>query len=176
LSRALAALRAQQAQIRAEVPVVHNPAKRMAGQLMGRWVAVIASGVLAPVARRYKIQLNELAKTWGQIDLLPEADHTTLAGLLLPEDQLGRTMVLFLRAPFDHPRSRRRSDLTRQVFMLEGLNTDFIDAGGDSSLANQWTALHFGDYMAYYLAIACEVDPAPAPLIEEFKQEMQSAG
>jgi glucose/mannose-6-phosphate isomerase len=57
--------------------------------------------------------------------------------------------------------------------MLEGLNTDFVDAVGVSPLAHQWTALHFGDYTAYYLAMAYGVDPTDIPSIEMFKEEMR---
>ncbi len=176
LEQAILAMREQQTHLKADVPVVQNPAKRMAGQLMGRWVTVIGSGVLAAVARRWKGQINELAKAWGQFDLLPEADHNTLAGLLHPQEHLPRMVALFLRASSDHPRNRLRLELTRKAFMLEGIGTDFIDAQGNTPLAQQWTALHFGDYMAYYLAIAYGVDPTPVDIIERFKAEMRQAG
>jgi len=172
LESAILAMQTQQARLKAEVPVVQNPAKRIAGQLMGRWITVIGSGVLAPVARRWKGQINELAKTWSQFDILPEADHNTLAGLLHPQEHLPRMVALFLRAPSDHPRNRLRLELTRKTFMLEGIGTDFIDAQGDSPLAHQWTALHFGDYTAYYLAIAYGVDPTPVDTIQAFKSQM----
>jgi glucose/mannose-6-phosphate isomerase len=172
LAGALAPMRAQQQSLKAEVPVAQNPAKRMAGQLYGRWVMVMGSGVLAPVARRWKGQVNELAKAWAQFDYLPEADHNTVAGIAYPEEQLTKMMALFLRAASDHPRNRLRTDLTRKIFMMEGLNTDFYDAQGDSPLAHLWTALHFGDYQAYYLAMAYGADPTPIPAINELKQEM----
>ncbi len=44
-------------------------------------------------------------------------------------------------------------------FMLEGLNTDVIDARGESLIAHLWTLVIFGDYMCYYLAMAYGVDP-----------------
>lgn len=171
---AVAAMRRQQENLRAEVPVVRNPAKRMAGQLYGRWVAVLGSDYLAPVARRWKGQINELAKAWAQFEFLPEADHNTLAGVINPEEALSRIMALFLRAPSDHPRNHLRSDLTRKGFMLQGINTDFYDASGDSPLEHIWTALHFGDYVAYYLAMAYGVDPTPVAAIEGLKAEMKS--
>jgi len=166
----------QQKFLRGDVPVVQNPAKRFAGQLIDRYVTIIGSGVLAPVARRWKGQLNEIAKTWAQFELLPEADHNTISGVLNPGDLFTSHMVLFLRAPSDHPRNHLRGDLTRKSFMLEGLGTDFIDAHGESSLAHQWTCLHFGDYVAYYLSMAYGVDPSPVPAIESFKQELEKAG
>ena len=175
LGSAVKAMCEQQAHIQAHVPVVHNPAKRMAGQLIGRYVSVFGSGLLAPVARRWKGQVSEVGKAWAQFEFLPEADHNTLAGTLQPEDLLARSMALFLRAPSDHPRNALRLELTRQTFMLEGLNTDFIEARGDTPLAHLWTLLHFGDYMAYYLAMAYEVDPTPVQALENLKEQLKSA-
>jgi glucose/mannose-6-phosphate isomerase len=176
LDAALAAMEQQQAQVRAQTPTAHNPAKRMAGQLMGRYVTVIGSGYLAPVARRWKGQFNELAKALASFDLIPEADHNSLAATLQPEEWLGRVFVLFLRAASDHPRNRLRGDLTRRAFMLEGLSTDFYDAQGATPLAHMWTALHFGDYLAYYLALAYGVDPTPVEALEQFKRELREEG
>jgi glucose/mannose-6-phosphate isomerase len=175
LHQAVEAMRLQQRSLQASVPVVNNPAKRMAGQLYGRWTIVIAADALEPVARRWKGQLNELAKSWAQFDAIPEADHNTLAGVANPEEALARAMVLFLRAPSYHLGNQLRTELTKKTLMLEGLNTDFVDAQGDGPLAHQWTALHFGDYTAYYLAIAYGVDPTPIDAIQSFKAEMLSA-
>lgn len=172
LAEALAAMRLQQGSLQAGSPVARNPAKRMAGQLIGRWVMVMGAGVLAPVARRWKGQVNELAKAWAQFDNIPEADHNTIAGIACPEELLAKMMALFLRSPSDHPRNRLRTDLTRDIFMMEGVNTDFYDAQGDSPLAHLWTALHFGDYQAYYLAMAYGADPTPIPAISELKKQM----
>ena len=172
LEQAVVAMRQQQESLKVDVPAVHNLAKRMAGQLMGRWVVVLGSGILAPVARRWKGQISEVAKAWAQFEFLPEADHNTLAGVVNPEERFAQMMVLFLRSSLEHPRNQMRVDLTRKGFMLEGINSDFIDARGDNALAHLWTALHFGDYTAYYLAMAYGVDPTPVAAIENLKHEM----
>jgi glucose/mannose-6-phosphate isomerase len=176
LEGAVRAMQEQQESLRASLPAVKNQPKRIAGQLVGRWSVVIGSGLLAPVARRWKGQINELAKAVAQFDVLPEADHNTLAGVLNPEATLSQSMILFLRSSFEHPRNRLRSDLTRQAMMIEGLNTDFIDARGDTPLAQQWTCLHYGDYVGYYLAMAYGVDPTPVDAIQGFKQALKEAG
>jgi glucose/mannose-6-phosphate isomerase len=176
LQETVGLMKEQQSRLVAEIPVAKNPAKRIAGQLMGRWVTVFGAGALAPVARRWKCQINELAKAWSQFDLLPEGDHNSLEGIHFPQEILPRMMALFLRGPADHPRNRLRLDLTRKFLMLEGINTDFIDAHGDHPLANQWTMLHFGDYTAYYLAMAYGVDPTPVETLQAFKKEMLAAG
>jgi glucose/mannose-6-phosphate isomerase len=176
LSEAIAAMKKSQAHLRADVPAAKNPAKRYAGQLVGRWVTVMGAGILAPVARRWKGQINEVAKAGSNFEFLPEADHNTLAGTLNPNATLNmHTMTLFLRSPSDHPRNRLRSDLTREIFMLEGLNTDAIDARGDSPLAHVWTLILFGDYMTYYLAMAYGVDPTPVEALVGLKESLGNA-
>jgi glucose/mannose-6-phosphate isomerase len=176
MAEAVQAMKSAQEYLRPDVPAVKNPAKRYAGQLMGRWVTVMGAGLLAPVARRWKGQINEVAKAAANFEFLPEADHNTLAGTLNPEPVLNaHTMTLFLRAPSDQPRNRLRSDLTRKTYMLEGLNTDVIDASGKTALAHMWTLILTGDYMAYYLAMAYGVDPTPVTTLENFKAAMKDA-
>jgi glucose/mannose-6-phosphate isomerase len=175
LAEAVAAMRAQQKSLEADVPVARNPAKRLAGQLVGRWVNVYGAGILAPVARRWKGQINELAKAGAGFEVLPEADHNALAALINPQEALERTITLFLRSPSDHPRNALRLDLTRQGFLVEGLNTDVYTAQGETPLAHIWTTLHFGDYTAFYLAMAYKTDPTPVEALQHFKAAMKAA-
>ena len=171
---AIAAMQTQQDRLRADVPAVHNLAKRLAGQLAGRWVVVFGADILEPVARRWKGQVNELAKAWAQFESLPEADHNTLAGTIQPEHSLPTAVALFLRASSCQPRNLQRINLTKQALMLEGLSTDFVDAQGDTPLAQQWTALLLGDYVAYYLSMVYRINPTPIEALTNFKQELAS--
>src|ERR1044071_984513 len=176
LEDALASMKRSQQHLKAGIPTVKNPAKRYAGQLMGRWVTIVGSGLLTPVARRWKGQMNEIVKAGANFEFLPEADHNTLAGTMNPDEVLNpHTMTLFLRSPSDHPRNRLRSDLTRSAFMLEGMNTDYVDARGSTPLAHMWTLILFGDYVAYYLAMGYGVDPTPTQALVDFKKEMAEA-
>jgi glucose/mannose-6-phosphate isomerase len=176
VDNAVASMKKSQEHIRADVPAAKNPAKRYAGQLMGRWVTIMGSGLMSVVARRWKGQINEVAKAGANFEFLPEANHNTLAGTDNPEETLNaHTMTIFLCAPSDHPRNHLRSELTRKAFMLEGLNTDFIEARGDTPLAHMWTTILFGDYMAYYLAMGYGVDPTPIKSLVDFKKAMAEA-
>ena len=175
LSDAVAEMKLQQSSLKPVSPVVENPAKRMAGQLMERWPTILGAGTLAPVARRWRTQISELAKAPAQFEELPEADHNMLAGTVHPEALFGRTMVVFLRAAAQHPRNLLRLDLTRQGMMVEGFNTDMIEGRGRTRLAQQWTCLHFGDYVAYYLAMAYGADPTPVEALESLKARLQES-
>ena len=174
LAGALVAMRGQQKSLVMPIPAALNPAKRYAGQLVGRWATIFGSGLLAPVARRWKSQINELAKAPANFEALPEADHNALAGIINPSSEvlMPHTMSLFLTAPSDQPRNRLRYLMTRQTFMLEGLNTDVYMAPGESPLAQAWCALHFGDYLAYYLALAYSIDPTPLETLSALRSAL----
>jgi glucose/mannose-6-phosphate isomerase len=153
------ALRAQQADFRAETPVTRNPAKRMAGQFMDRIPFIFAPEPLAAVARHWKSQVNLMAKSPAMCDVVPEMDHHTIAGTLHPESLSTKYMVLALRTAFAHERDQWLADQTRTVYMTAGFNTDAVDGTGSSPLAHMLTALHYGDYAAFYLAMCYGIDP-----------------
>ena len=59
--------------------------------------------------------------------------------------------------------------------MVEGLTTEIYEAQGESPLAHIWTTLHFGDYAAYYLAMAYGANPTEVEALENFKAAMKAA-
>ena len=173
LDETLAAMHTQMRTIGAEIPVTGNLAKRVAGQFMDRWPTIIGSDFLAPVARRWRTQLAEIPKAVAQFEQLPEADHNMIEGVQNPESLIGPTMVVFLRSTLNHPRNLKRLEATRTTLMVEGFNTDIMEAQGQSRLAHQWTSLHLGDYVAYYLAMAYGTDPTPVPIMQDLKQRLK---
>lgn len=168
-------LRTNAKELAREIPVAKNPAKRLAGQLVGRNAVIFGSGILAPVARRWKTQINELAKSWAQYELLPEADHNTATGIEFPENLPNQVAAIFLESKYDHSRNGIRSEITRKHLMTEGFFTESFIAEGDSRLEQIWSALLFGDFVSYYLSAAYGVDPTPIPGIQQIKSEMTKA-
>ena len=63
-----------------------NPAKRTAGQLIGRVPLFVGAGIFEPVARRWKCQINENAKAWAEYEPMPETNHNTVAAIGFPAD------------------------------------------------------------------------------------------
>ena len=172
LQEAFAVLREGRAQLGAQSELSANPAKRLAGQLLERNVVVFAAGELEVVARRWKTQINELAKAWAVFEGLPESNHNTLAGLEYPESLLERTSALFLRSGLDHPRNALRLTATQQAFLMAGAGVDSVHASGESRLAQMWSLLQFGDYVSYYLALDYGVDPTPVDALTRLKHSL----
>ena len=176
IAEAVEIMKKQREQLYAQSPVSQNLAKRLAGQLVGRWVNIIGSDYLSPVARRWKTQINELAKAVAHFDPIPEADHNMLVGIINPDTIQSHTMTIFLRASSDYLRNRFRSEITQELLLREGLNTDTVYARGNSPISNMWSTLQIGDYVSFYLAIAYKTDPTPILLVEQLKIELKKKG
>jgi len=173
---AVQAMKAQQVNLQPEIMAPTNPAKRLAGQFVGRWITVFASGFLTPVARRWKTQLNEIAKAQAAFEFLPEADHNTLQGTQFPEANVNHSLAFFITSKLNHPRNRIREEYTRKTLMLEAITTDFYRVSGRRVLEDMWSALHMGDYIAFYLSIAYQVDPTPVPMLAQLKIYLNNTG
>jgi glucose/mannose-6-phosphate isomerase len=175
IHKAIQDMKIQQETLLPTIPDTNNPAKQVAGQMIDRWITVFAADFLAPVARRWKTQINELANAQASFELLPEADHNTLQGIEYPVIEKGKAKYIFLRSTFNHPRNQKRIRLTKQAFMLQGRDADFFKVRGQTRLSHLWTALHFGDYVSYYLAMAYEADPTPVDMLVNLKKKMKDA-
>ncbi len=156
-----------------DVPVSSNLAKRLAGQAVNRFPFIIGAEHLEPVSRRWKTQVNELAKAWAQFGFIPEADHNTLAGVENPDFRIPEIYAIFLNSEKYYPRNQKRMNLTFTEFMVAGLCTDKIMVQGRNLLEEIWTAILLGDFFSYYLAMAYKMDPTPVETLENFKRNMK---
>jgi len=165
-------MRAWNAELGPESPVVRNLAKREAGQMLGRFVIVYGAGYFAEVARRWKGQVNENGKNFAALEVLPEADHNALLGSSFPDDIAQRLKVIFLTGSSDHPRNAARAEATRQILMLQGCDTDILSARGHSPLAQMLSLIQLGDWIGGYLGVLNGADPSDTDLLLEFKKRM----
>lgn len=153
-------------------PQAHNSAKQLAADLYGRVPVVVGAGLLAPVARRWKSQLNENSKGWSYFEVMPEMSHNAVSGIHFPPGVAEQFCMLFLTAAAVHPRNRLRFELTQQVFEGQGILCRRIDAPGQSTLAQILTAIQLGDYVSVYLALLYGTDPTAIDDITGLKQRM----
>jgi glucose/mannose-6-phosphate isomerase len=160
ISGASAAMRRRAGEFAPHIPAVHNPAKRTAGQMVGRWVVMIGADYLEPAACYWKNAIHQYAKALASAESLDAAAASTLQGVLHPPKLWTAALTVFLRAGVGERGRRTRLNRVRKAFMLQGVATDLVDAWGEAPLERLWTLLFFGEYTAYYLAAAYQIDPA----------------
>ncbi|MEA3344848.1 MAG: bifunctional phosphoglucose/phosphomannose isomerase [Chloroflexota bacterium] len=172
LEEAIEVLNAQREEIGAQVPVAENQAKQLALELRDHLPVIYGAGILAPVARRWKTQINENAKSWALWEEMPEFDHNTVASFGLPKPLLKQIYTIALTAPSMHPRHRLRFEISAELIAREGIAQKEIEAQGGAPLAQMVSAIQFGDYVSYYLAMLYEVDPTEIPNIQYLKRRL----
>jgi glucose/mannose-6-phosphate isomerase len=155
-------------------PVVKNPAKRLGGQMIGRIPVVFGGGVMSPVARRWKAQINENAKSWAQAEDVMEAVENAAAGVMHPPPLMTRVHCSFLLPPPADVELMHKIEALHDIYLQEGVAVDKIKSRGDNALTQALAAIQFGDYVSYYVAMAYEVDPTPTPSLDELREKLAS--
>ncbi|MFQ5811584.1 MAG: bifunctional phosphoglucose/phosphomannose isomerase [Anaerolineae bacterium] len=172
LEEAIAVMEALQGEMRETVPVTKNPAKQLAKRLYGHLPVVYGAGYLAEVAHRWKTQFNENAKAWSFFEPLPELNHNAVVGYQFPEELAERILVVMLISSLDHPRHKARFQVTQEILTRRGIAYETVEARGESPLVQMLSAIHFGDYVSYYLAMLYGVDPTPVKTINYLKERL----
>jgi glucose/mannose-6-phosphate isomerase len=157
------------------IPTADNPAKQLAWSLVDRFVLISGSGYLAPVARRWKTQLNENAKATAIYEELPEATHNTVVGFEQPESLRDHLAVVLLKGASEHPRDAHRARLLADVLETAHIWHSFVEVHGEDRLGGALSAIVTGDYVSVYLAFMYAVDPTPVDVITHIKEQLTVA-
>lgn len=136
----------------------------IAARLEGSVPVVVGADLTAPVARRWKTQVNENAKVQAFFSELPEADHNEICGW--NGDDFA---AVLLEDADQHPRERRRFELTAEAIASAGATAIRVETEGDTRVARLLWATMLGDLVSLELANARDVDPLPVEAIEGFK-------
>ena len=150
-----------------------RPARRRSPSAWrARCPSIYGGELTMPVARRWKTQINENAKLQAFFSELPEADHNEICGWAgLPEGT--RLSVVMLEDADQHPRLRRRFELTAEAIAATGTEVGAgRDRGGDAHGAALLRRVMLGDLVSLRLAAARGVDPLPVEAIDALKSAL----
>jgi glucose/mannose-6-phosphate isomerase len=142
--------------------------KELARGLHGTIVQVAGAGLTAPIAYRWKTQINENVKVPAFFHELPELDHNELVGWD-GAAELGRFSAVFLDDSDLHPRTRQRIELTRGLIAGHAAGTYRVDSIGETRIERLISLVLLGDLTSLYMAVLRGVDPGPIVLMDRLK-------
>jgi glucose/mannose-6-phosphate isomerase len=143
-------------------------AEEIAAALTGTLPVVYGADLTAPVARRWKTQVNENAKLPAFFSELPEADHNEICGWGEPARDAGLSAV-FLEDRDQHPREARRFELTAAAVSASGAEAVRVETAGETRVARLLWATMLGDLVSVKIAEGRGVDPFPIEAIDALK-------
>lgn len=158
---------------RADVATDKNPAKQLALEIAGTTPIIYSGPLLAPVANKMKICMNENAKNtawWGQY---PEFSHNEFIGWSSHPVEKPFS-IIDIRSGLDHDSIKKRFEISERMLSGKRPAPLVITPVGDT-LPQQifWTSM-FCDFVCTYVALLNGVDPTPVDLVEKFKSELNS--
>jgi glucose/mannose-6-phosphate isomerase len=152
------------------VPLERNAAKQLAVRLQGKLPVIYGAEVLTEAAHRWKTQLNENGKVWAFYEEISELNHNAVEGFGLPREVAERAFVVFLYHRGLNPRNILRYNGTHDALEAAGVGSERVEARGEGDLARVLTAIYFGDWVSYYLAMLNGVRPSPVTSIQHLKR------
>jgi glucose/mannose-6-phosphate isomerase len=145
-------------------------AAQIAAQLDATVPVIYGADLTVPAARRWKTEINENPKLpafWAE---LPEADHNELEGW--PGASPGTFSAVFLQDADQHPRERRRIEVTAETISPHAATVLSVTTEGETRAERLLWAVMLGDLVSLHLAALRGVDPTPIEAIETLKRKL----
>jgi glucose/mannose-6-phosphate isomerase len=146
-------------------------AKTIARGLEGSIPLVTGAALTAPVAYRWKTQINENAKLPSFANELPELDHNEICGWE-GSPGIGRFSAVFLDDSDHHPRVKARIDLTADLINEQAAASYRVESRGETAIERVVSLVLLGDLVSLYLAVLRGVDPGPVEVLDKLKQAL----
>ena len=148
-----------------------NIAKEVALALNGSVPVITGAGLTAPVAYRWKTQINENAQMPAFAGELPEVDHNEIVGWQGTAG-LGSFAAVFLEDADQHPRIGRRIELTSELIAEHATTVIRAQTRGQGAVERVMSLVLLGDLVSLYLAVLRGIDPSPVLVIDSLKERL----
>jgi glucose/mannose-6-phosphate isomerase len=155
-----------------EAESLKHQASEIAGLLEGRFAVIYGNDLTAPVASRWKTQMNENAKLLALASNLPEADHNEICAWNPAALEQAHAAAVFLEDRDQHQRVGRRMALTAAEVESAGVPAIRVETAGESRSARMMWAVMLGDLVSLELASRAGVDPLQIAAIDRLKEGM----
>jgi glucose/mannose-6-phosphate isomerase len=146
-------------------------AAEIAAEIGAAPTVIYGSDLTAPVAYRWKTQINENAKQPAFSSQLPEADHNEICGWSI-DAGAGSMAAVFLEDCDQHPRERRRFELTAEAVADCSAAVVRLESAGETRVERLLWATLLGDLVSLEIARRRGVDPESIVAIDRLKEGM----
>jgi len=158
---------------RADTATSQNQAKQLALEIAGTTPIIYSGPILAPVANKMKICMNENAKNTAWWGVFPEFSHNEFIGWSSHPVEKPFS-IIDIRSGLDHERIKKRFEITERMLSGKRPAPLVITPKGDTVPQQIFYTSMLCDFICTYVALLNGVDPTPVELVEKFKAELNS--
>jgi len=142
----------------------------LAKKLIGKTPLIYSSNKFKILARVWKISFNENTKIPAFWNYFPELNHNEMVGFTKKTKAF---YFIILEDKNDHPRIKKRMQLTKQILEKQGVKGKIIELENKPLLEKTFSAIILANWASYYLALNYKINPLPVEIVEEFKKKMK---
>ena len=149
------------------------PGRKLADELHARVPVIYASSANVAVAANWKIKINETGKSPAFFNVFPELNHNEMTGFDKRDASAPPSSgfaFVFLNDADDHLRTRRRMEVTAELYRARGYAVHEMELEGATRFERLFNSLLLADWMALSLAERCGLESEQVPMVEEFKK------
>jgi glucose/mannose-6-phosphate isomerase len=143
-----------------------------AEQLVNRVPMIFVAQHLAPVARRWKTQINENSKQTALWDTLPELNHNSVVGFGGPDGIGEKAVAVSLEAPGWNDRVTHRLSVTKHLLDESSIPWFAVTAPRGPALSQALWLILFGDLVSVHIARLRNIDPTAVHAIDRVKAHL----
>ncbi|HDD57322.1 MAG TPA: bifunctional phosphoglucose/phosphomannose isomerase [Thermoplasmatales archaeon] len=156
-----------------EILESENQAKQIAETIYETIPNIYGWNYYAPIAKRWRTQLNENSKVIARDDIVSECNHNDIVGWSFDPEVSKKSSCVLLRDTKHEPTQvSKRFEFMKKLFNNVAANTVEVNAIGETLLARMISLMYIGDFVSIYLALLRKVDPTPVDIITELKTEL----
>jgi glucose/mannose-6-phosphate isomerase len=144
-------------------------AQQMANDFSGKMPVLYSDELFAPVAMRFRQQLNENSKILCRNAVLPEMNHNEILGR---KNQYLQCVPLFLRHSYEHERTSYRIELSKEIIFPKVETILEVSGIGTSLIQEILTMTYILDRVSVYLADLRQIDPMEIETINFLKGKL----
>jgi len=158
--------------LKSESPTKMNPAKKLAIAISGKIPVLVGAEFTLGNVRTIRNQISESSKNFATYLPLPDLNHYAMESLSYPSTNKKNLIFVFFDSKLYHPRTQKRSLLTKQVVKKNSVAVVSHELKGGTKLSQGFELLQLGAWISYYLGIMNNVDPVKIPWVDWFKKQL----
>ncbi len=156
-----------------DVPQDDNLAKNIAFMMIDRRPVLVAAEFLEGAVHVSTNQFNENSKMFVDYKVVPEINHHLLEGLAYPKSNATNHLFVFINTQLYHKRNQARMKLTQDAVERNEIDTTSIELTMSTKLTQVWESIALFAYANFYVAMLENINPAPIPTVDWFKDELK---
>lgn len=162
-------LRETRDEIKPEIRMSDNPAKRIAMRLIDSVPVVHGFGIYEPVANRARTQFNENSKVPSFSEVYPELNHNSILGWEGGGYLTRNFSVILVRDEKESERMRKRIEFTKKLLRKSAKSIIEVWSFYPYGLSRMLSTMYILDFVTVYLGILRNKDPGDDSLLLKLK-------